>query len=128
MNVLLDTCTFLWLVTDRRELSKRAREVFRSPENRLFLSAASAWEIALKNAAGRLWLADPPGTFVPRERERHAIDVLPIDEADALGAGSLPGWHRDPFDRLLVCQALARGMPILTPDPLISRYPVKTIW
>jgi PIN domain nuclease of toxin-antitoxin system len=128
LNVLLDTCTFLWLVTDRRELSRRARDVFRSPENRLFLSAASAWEIALKHSTGRLWLADPPETFVPRERERHAIEALPIDEADALAAGSLPAIHRDPFDRLLVCQALARRMPILTPDRLIRRYSVTTIW
>ena len=82
----------------------------------------------MKHSAGRLELADPPATFVPRERERHGIESLPVDEADALGAGRLPDWHRDPFDRLLAFQALSRGMTILTPDEQIARYPVRTAW
>ena len=128
MRFLLDTCTFLWLIAGSRELSRTARRTFRDSENTFFLSAASAWEIALKNAAGRLKLADDPALLVPRERERHGIEELSVTEADALAAGRLPDIHRDPFDRLLVAQALARGFPILTPDEQIGRYPVRTLW
>lgn len=128
MTVLLDTCTFLWLIAGSRELSRTARRTFRDGENTFFLSAASSWEIALKCAAGRLKLADDPAILVPRERGRHGIEELPVTEADALAAGRLPDLHRDPFDRLLVAQALARGFPILTPDEQIGRYPVRTLW
>ncbi|MEO8585687.1 MAG: type II toxin-antitoxin system VapC family toxin [Acidobacteriota bacterium] len=128
MRILLDTCTFLWLTAGSRELSPTARRTFRSEDNELFLSAASAWEIALKHAAGRLKLASTPALFVPKERGRHGIEELTVTEADALSAGALPELHRDPFDRLLVAQALARGFQILTPDKLIARYPVQTIW
>lgn len=128
MRILLDTCTFLWLIAGSRQLSSSARRAFRSVENELFLSAASAWEIALKYSAGRLKLADPPALLVPKERERHGIEELAVTEADALNAGRLPELHRDPFDRLLVAQALARGLQILTPDELIVRYPVQTVW
>ena len=128
MRILLDTCSFLWLISGSRQLSSTARRAFRSEENDLFLSAASAWEIALKYAVGRLKLADPPFLLVPKERERHGIEELTITEADALNAGRLPDLHRDPFDRLLIAQALARGFQILTPDELIARYPVQTVW
>jgi PIN domain nuclease of toxin-antitoxin system len=128
LRILLDTCTFLWLIAGARQLSSSARRAFRSEDNELFLSAASAWEIALKYSAGRLKLADPPALLVPKQRERHGIEELAVTEADALGAGRLPELHRDPFDRLLVAQALARGFQILTPDELIVRYPVQTLW
>ncbi len=128
MRFLLDTCTFLWLIAGSRELSATARRSFRTEDNEFFLSAASAWEIALKYSAGRLKLANPPALLVPKERERHGIEELPVSEADALAAGRLPELHRDPFDRLLVAQALARGLQILTPDELIARYPVQTVW
>ena len=128
MRILLDTCTFLWLIAGSRRLSSAARRTFRSEDNEFFLSAASAWEIALKYSAGRLTLADPPALLVPKERRRHGIEELAVTEADALSAGRLPELHRDPFDRLLVAQALARGFPILTPDEMIVRYPVRTVW
>ena len=128
MRIILDTCTFLWLIAGSRRLSATARRVFRTEDNEFFLSAASSWEIALKYSAGRLKLADPPALLVPRERERHGIEELTVTEADALSAGRLPKLHRDPFDRLLIAQALARGFQILTPDELIARYPVQTVW
>lgn len=128
MRIILDTCTFLWLIAGSRQLSATARRAFRTEDNEFFLSAASAWEIALKYAAGRLKLADPPALLVPKERERHGIEELTVTEADALSAGRLPELHRDPFDRLLIAQALARGFQILTPDELIARYPVQTVW
>jgi len=128
VKLLLDTCTFLWIVGDSRELSPRALALFRSPEHEVYLSSASAWEIGIKHALGRLPLPQPPGRFVPAMREHHAIESLPIDEESVLQVDRLPGHHRDPFDRLLVCQAIVHGLAILSPDPLIAAYPVRVLW
>jgi len=128
MKLLLDTCTFLWIAADSPELSARARELFRSPDNEVFLSAGSAWEIAIKHSLGRLPLPDVPERFVPDMREAHAVSPLPIDEEAALHLSRLPDLHRDPFDRLLVSQAIVHGLTILTSDPLVTQYPARTIW
>jgi PIN domain nuclease of toxin-antitoxin system len=128
MKLLLDTCTFLWAIGDSAALSPIARDLFRSADNDVYLSAASAWEIAVKHALGKLPLPDPPERLVPRERVQHGVDTLTIDEESVLQAARLPMLHRDPFDRLLVGQAVVHGMAVLTPDPLISQYPVRAIW
>jgi len=128
MKFLLDTCTFLWLAADSPHLSARARVLFRDPANSIYLSVVSAWEICVKHGLGRLPLPQRPDVFVPAERQRHAIASLSLDEAASLELPSLPAAHRDPFDRMLVCQARAAGMVILTPDPLIAVYPVQTAW
>jgi PIN domain nuclease of toxin-antitoxin system len=128
VKLLLDTCSFLWVVGDSPQLSRRARALFQSPEHEVFLSAASAWEIAIKHALGRLPLPDVPARFLPEMREAHGIAPLPIDEESALHTSRLPALHRDPFDRLLVGQAIVHGLTILTPDPLVTQYPALTIW
>lgn len=128
MRLLLDTCTFLWIAEGAPVLSATARELFRDPANPVFLSSVSAWEISVKHGLGRLPLTDPPERWVPRERQRHGIEPLPLDEDAVLYLPRLPDHHRDPFDRMLVCQALAGGMTLLTPDPDIARYPVRTRW
>lgn len=128
MKLLLDTCTFLWVVQGSPRLSRRAAELFRSPDNEVYLSAASAWEIAMKHQLGRLALPDPPESFVPEMREAHGVTALPIDEEAALHLTRLPPVHCDPFDRMLVCQALVGGLVLLTPDETIRRYPVRTAW
>jgi PIN domain nuclease of toxin-antitoxin system len=128
VKLLLDTCTFLWLVSGARNLSPRAVELFRAPDNDVYLSAASAWEIALKHALGKLPLPVPPERLVPEERKRRGIEPLPIDEESALHLSRLPALHRDPFDRILVSQAIVHGLLILTPDPLVTQYPARTAW
>ena len=128
MRVLLDTCTFLWILVDAGELSARAREIAVDPENELFLSAASTWEIAIKHALGRLPLPESPERYVPRQRQKHAIDSLPVTEEATLHLGRLPRMHNDPFDRILVCQAIAHGMVVLTPDPYVGQYPIRVEW
>ncbi len=128
MRLLLDTCTFLWIAGGDTALSARAAALYSDPANEVFLSAASAWEIAVKHAIGKLPLPKPPATFVPEERQRHQIAPLPIDEAAALAVGRLPDHHRDPFDRMLVAQAIVSGLTIVTPDSEIARYPASTIW
>lgn len=128
MKLLLDTCTFLWLIGDSPELSVPARHLFSDPNNEIFLSAASSWEIIVKNKLGKLPLPQPPQEFIPLWRSRHGIEPLPLDEAAVLQLARLPDYHRDPFDRILICQAIANSLVILTPDPLISQYPVRVEW
>ena len=128
MKLLLDTCTFLWIVSDDGALTARAREAFLDGANEVQLSAVSAWEIVVKHALGRLPLPEPPERFVVEQRERHGIAPLPLDEEAVLHLSRLPPLHRDPFDRMLVCQALAGGLAILTPDEQIAKYPVRCVW
>jgi PIN domain nuclease of toxin-antitoxin system len=128
VNLLLDTCTFLWAVRGDARLSPTAATLFRDPGNEVFLSAVSAWEIAVKHQLGKLPLADAPALYVPRERQRHGIEPLPLAEGVTLMLEKLPAVHSDPFDRLLVCQAIHHGLTLLTPDPSIQRYPVPVQW
>jgi PIN domain nuclease of toxin-antitoxin system len=128
MNILLDTCTFLWIITGDKKLSVQAREIFINPENEIYLSAVSAWEISTKHSLGRLPLPEKPEHFIPTQRKRHGIKTLLLDEESALYSARLPLLHNDPFDRMLVCQAIVNSMTIMTPDDLLSKYHVKTIW
>lgn len=128
MKLLVDTCTFLWIATGSPRLSKTAAALFLNLDNERFLSAASAWEIGIKHAAGRLPLPQRPDVFVPSIREASGIASLDIDEESAFHAGKLPGIHADPFDRILVAQAIVHGMAILTPDPQIEQYAVRVLW
>jgi PIN domain nuclease of toxin-antitoxin system len=128
VNILLDTCTFLWIASDSPELSETARHLFSDPGNEVYLSVASAWEIIVKHKLGKLPLPEPPHEFVKRWRTRHDIDALPLDEPAVLQLSRLPDYHKDPFDRILVCQAIAGGLAILTPDPRITKYPVRAEW
>jgi PIN domain nuclease of toxin-antitoxin system len=128
VKLLLDTCTFLWLITDDEALSASARSLFQDSANRAFLSSVSCWEIAVKNGLGKLPLPDAAERFVPEQRKRHAIERLPLEEDASLMLAKLPNYHRDPFDRMLVCQANFHGMSLLTPDARIARYPVRCLW
>jgi PIN domain nuclease of toxin-antitoxin system len=128
MRLLLDTCTFLWVVGGAPDLSPAVAEAVADPGNDVYLSAASALEIAVKHGRGRLSLPEAPDRYVPGARTRHAIDPLPIDEESALHVAKLEALHRDPFDRLLVSQAIVHGLTIATPDPLIRQYPARSFW
>ena len=128
MRILLDTCTFLWVITDDTALSASARDVFMDPDNDVYLSAVSVWEIAVKHGLGKLPLPYSPVRFIPAQRERHGIASLPLEEQAILYLPKLPLLHRDPFDRVLICQAIQHELTLLTPDPLITQYPVRTAW
>ena len=128
MKLLVDTCTFLWILSESPRLRKTAAAAFLDRNNERYLSAASAWEISIKHAAGRLPLPERPDLFVPRLREASGIAPLDIDEDSSLHAGRLPGLHSDPFDRMLVAQAIVHGMTILTPDAEIKQYTVRVLW
>ena len=128
MDVLLDTCTFLWWALGDSRIPEPTRALLVDPGNRLFLSAVSTWEIAIKNASGRLPLPAPIDDLVPRLRWQHRIAALSVEEAETLHIVKLPQLHRDPFDRLLVSQAICRNLVIATPDPAVRAYPCRSIW
>ncbi len=92
------------------------------------MSVVSAWEIAVKHAIGRLHLPEDPRLYVPEQRERHGIQSLSLDEASSLQVSSLPDIHDDPFDRMLISQALMHGLTIVSPDEAIKKYPVRILW
>ena len=130
VNLLLDTCALIWLATAPKRLSHGMLALYEAPDNAVFFSVASAWEIAIKHRSGKLRLPNEmsPVEFIPEVRRRHGIDILPLREDDSFVLAKLPTIHHDPFDRMLICQAIANQMIILTPDPLISQYPVLTRW
>jgi len=126
VRLLLDTCTFIWLMTGERPLPDRVRaEIARGD---VAVSAASSWEIAIKYAKGALRLTQPPDRLIPAARARYGFAALPMDEESALHVAKLPALHADPFDRMLVSQAIVHGLVIVTPDPLVTQYPARTLW
>jgi PIN domain nuclease of toxin-antitoxin system len=128
MRALLDTHVFLWWITDDAQLSPAARSIIQDADSELYLSAVSAWEIAIKAQSGRLPLPVPPIEFVPQQMHENGFQPMPVEITHALLVHDLPPLHRDPFDRLLVAQAKAEGLPIVTADPLIRQYDVMTLW
>ncbi|RMD59631.1 type II toxin-antitoxin system VapC family toxin [Candidatus Parcubacteria bacterium] len=128
MNVLLDTHAFLWWIDDNPKLSPRARGVISDAGNALFLSAASGWEMAIKARLGKLKLPDDLEHFIADQLVTNAFSSLPIQLSHALHVYTLPDYHRDPFDRILVAQGQLENMPILTADPQIAQYSVQVIW
>ena len=128
MRAILDTHIFLWWNMNDMQLSPSIRDIIIDGRNELFLSAASAWEIAIKAGRGRLVLPEPPERYVSNRLTQHQFRPLPILLTHALRVYSLPEHHRDPFDRLLVAQGQLEDMPVLTADPIIARYDVKTVF
>jgi PIN domain nuclease of toxin-antitoxin system len=126
--LLLDTCTFLWWTTGDPSVPEAVRDRLRDQDQQVFLSAVSTWEICVKFALGRLPLAAPPADYVPDRRRRLGIVAIDLQEADVLAITKLPPLHRDPFDRMLAAQAIARGMTLVTPDPGVRAYPCLTWW
>lgn len=128
MRCLLDTCTFLWIIAGSRELSPTAANMFTDPTHEIYLSAVSVWEISVKHSLGKLPLPASLDRFLLTQREMHGISILPLEERAVFHLHKLPTLHRDPFDRMLVCQAIEHDCVLLTPDPLIVQYPVRTQW
>src|SRR4051812_44274963 len=105
MRLLLDTHAFLWFITNDGRLPVGAQRDVRDPSNEVFLSVVSVWEVTIKHGLGKLALPEAPETYLPRQRQRHNIASLALDEASVGLLAGLPKLHRDPFDRMLVCQA-----------------------
>lgn len=127
MKLLLDTHIFLWFISGADQLPQGMRDNIRTPENEVYLSVASIWEAVIKHQLGKLPLPKPAESYLPSQRERHQISSLPIDEASIAHLAKLPPLHRDPFDRMLICQALRHGMTIATVDSAVRAYPVAVM-
>ncbi len=128
MRLLLDTCTFLWLSAQPDALSPAARSALEDPANELVVHQVSVLEIVVKHAAGRLQLVTTPAEFIRQSLDRHDLRYVTLDDETVFNLGKLPALHRDPFDRLLVSYALLNGLPLVTPDAAIHRYPARALW
>lgn len=122
MKLLLDTHIFLWFITADPRLPTFFRDAIREPKTEVFLSVVSLWEIVIKYNLGRLPLAQPPEKYIPNERRRHQIKSLSLHENAIRELANLPALHRDPFDRIIICQALANSLTIVTVDTQIQNY------
>lgn len=127
MRLILDTHVFLWYITADPKLPAAFRAASRDPANEVYLSVASIWEAVIKYQLGKLPLPEPPADYLPRQRDAHGIASLPIDEGAMSHLAQLPPIHRDPFDRLLVAQALQHGLTIATVDADVVAYPVPLL-
>ncbi|MCE2431432.1 MAG: type II toxin-antitoxin system VapC family toxin [Candidatus Latescibacteria bacterium] len=124
MRLLLDTHIFLWLITGDQRLPEVMQRDILNLENAVYLSVISLWEISVKYQLGKLPLPESPENYLSVQRERHMIASLPLDEASVSQLAKLPSTHRDPFDRMLICQALEHHLTIVTVDEMIRAYPV----
>ena len=128
MRLLLDTHAFLWFLANDRSLSSSALQAIANPQNDVFVSTVSAWEIAIKASSGKLTLTRPFASIFPHQLAQNNLDLLPIETAHLAGLFTLPSIHRDPFDRLLVAQAIVEGMTLVTADAHLASYPVPVLW
>lgn len=124
MKLLLDTHIFLWFITADARLSSFLCNAIREPKNEAYLSVVSLWEIMIKYNLGRLPLPQTPEIYIPNERRRHQIKSLSLHENAIRELANLPALHRDPFDRILICQALANNLTIVTVDARVLNYNV----
>ena len=128
MRALLDTHTLLWWLSDDESLSRGARRVIGEPRNSLLVSAASAWEVATKVRLGKLPTGAELASDFAGTMEREGFELLAISADHGIRAGLLPGPHKDPFDRMLIAQAQAEGVPILSNEKAFDDYGVRRIW
>ena len=126
MRLLLDTHIFLWYITGDRKIDSFVRRAIEDADV-TYLSAASVWEATVKYQLGKLPLPEPPHPWLRMQREQHEIESLPVDEAAVAHLGELKAHHRDPFDRILICQALEHDLHVVTVDPVFRSYPAKLL-
>jgi PIN domain nuclease of toxin-antitoxin system len=123
MRLLLDTHIFLWLISDHPQLSEKICSQIKNSNNEVFLSVVSVWECVIKYQLGKLNFPEHPDLYLPKKRKQHLINTLVIDEKSLVHLKDLPLLHKDPFDRLLMCQALQYDLTIVTEDNAILDYP-----
>ena len=127
MNLLIDTHCWLWWLSEPERLQQNALNILKNAENAVLLSPVSSWEIAIKYSIGKLPLPQTPEEFVPSRMERDGITALPIHHSHTVKTAALPFHHNDPFDRLLIAQAIVERIPIMTVDPQFNLYDVEVI-
>lgn len=127
MKLLLDTHAFLWFIEDNPRLSVDAKALLES-DAELLISTASLWEIAIKTSIGKLTLTQPFETFLPQQLELNDITILSIELAHLAIVSALPFYHRDPFDRLLIAQAMNEQLPVVSADAAFDAYAIERLW
>jgi PIN domain nuclease of toxin-antitoxin system len=127
MKLLLDTQIFLWYISANKQLPASYYSAIRNPANDVFLSVASLWEVTIKFHIGKLLLPQPPSTYFPRQRQLHRITNLNIDEQSVQRLDFLPNLHRDPFDRIIICQAESHELTLLTVDEAVRAYKIRML-
>jgi PIN domain nuclease of toxin-antitoxin system len=128
MRLLLDTHTFLWFILGDPKTSAPAKALIEDENNEKLLSVASPWEIAIKASLGKLTLAEPFDVLIPREIHNNGFQLLPIRLNHLAAVATLPFHHRDPFDRLIVAQAIVEQMPVVRADAALDPYPISRLW
>jgi len=128
MRLLLDTHSFLWFLLDDPKLSQTAKDSIADSDNDIEISPASYWEIAIKISLKKYSLPEPYEQFMERELATNQFRILPIEPKHTAALTSLPFHHRDPFDRLIIAQAMVEQIPIISGDEAFAAYPVTRIW
>jgi PIN domain nuclease of toxin-antitoxin system len=127
VRILLDTHVWLWTLVSPERIPQESLDLLSNPDNELYLSAASTWEIAIKYCLGKLPLPEPPALFVPSRLSRDGVISLPVEHAHTLAVAELPPHHNDPFDRLLVAQARIERMSLASVDAVLKKYEVELL-
>ncbi|MDZ7363633.1 MAG: type II toxin-antitoxin system VapC family toxin [candidate division KSB1 bacterium] len=127
MKLLLDAHIFLWYISGDKRLSDDKRASIQDLNNEVYLSVVSIWEAIIKYHLGKLQLPQPPEVYLPVQREKHQILSLTLDEKSVAHLAQLPSIHRDPFDRMMICQANVHGLMLMTDDEIIHKYPVQIL-
>jgi len=128
MKYLLDTMVWLWSVGPSDKIGRSGLQILANGEEQVYFSAASAWEIAIKMRLGKFHLPEAPGRYLPKRLREQGIRPLSVTQSHSLGVYDLPSHHHDPFDRLIIAQAIAEEMVILTADRMFEKYPVDVLW
>ena len=129
MSYLLDTHTLIWWATEPYRIPERTTAILRDPQNELYFSAASSWEVQIKIGIGKISFSQPWEIIVERETEKNSLIILPVTLEHTFILAKLPSLHKDPFDRMLIAQALTNNLTIVTNDRFIRSYPdVETVW
>ncbi len=128
MRLLLDSHAFIWAATLDERLSPKAKALLLDEGNDLFLSAASIWEMAIKTSLGKLVVTQPLEQTINEQIQINGLQVLNVEVAHALAVASLPWHHRDPFDRLLICQCRLERLTLLSRDSVMDAYGVERVW
>jgi PIN domain nuclease of toxin-antitoxin system len=128
VKLLLDTHAFIWLWGDVCKVPPRVLSACENPDNQLYLSVASIWEMQIKVGVGKLVFKQPLSEIIEYQRSENGISILPVERSHIWQLAALPSHHNDPFDRMLVAQALSENMALITSDRHIARYPVELFW
>lgn len=128
MNYLIDTQVFIWLNADPGRLTSRFMQLSQSGQNHFYLSMASVWEMQIKQQLGKLTLPTSVYKLVQQNQKMSDMELMPIELTHIDHLNQLPDTHKDPFDRLIIAQALCQSMPVISADQVFQHYPIQVVW